>query len=176
MSESESTAPAPIAPPGQIPDSRARAREDANRRNARKSTGPRDTKRTRYNATKHGLLSQALTDLDDAGACRRLLVSLTAELAPVGTVETLLVESIALAHVRVKRARRLEAEHIRDARQRDRDRLSYYPENGGSTSLGAEKMSELADAFARYETMHENRLYRALSHLRQLQVDRLRAV
>src|SRR5271169_1830104 len=46
------------------------AKASANRRNARMSTGPRDTSSTRLNATRHGLLSEGITELDDAEGYR----------------------------------------------------------------------------------------------------------
>lgn len=41
-------------------------RIEANRRNALLSTGPGNTERTRYNAIRHGLLAEGLTQWDDA--------------------------------------------------------------------------------------------------------------
>jgi len=41
-------------------------RISANRRNAKKSTGPNNTTSTRFNAAKHGLLAAGITELDDA--------------------------------------------------------------------------------------------------------------
>src|SRR5438034_4094665 len=43
---------------------------EANRRNGKKSRGPKDTSSTRFNATKHGLLANGLTELDDAEGFR----------------------------------------------------------------------------------------------------------
>ncbi|MEI6568591.1 MAG: hypothetical protein WCR20_18060, partial [Verrucomicrobiota bacterium] len=45
----------------------------ANRDNAKKSTGPRETSSTRWNAVKHGLTSQGITELDDHEAFERFL-------------------------------------------------------------------------------------------------------
>jgi hypothetical protein len=39
---------------------------EANTRNALRSTGPKDTTATRFNAVKHGLLAAGVTELDDA--------------------------------------------------------------------------------------------------------------
>lgn len=85
---------------------------DANRKNALRSTGPKDTTSTRLNATKHGLLAQGLTELDDADAYRLLLERLTTRYQPVGDLEGFLVERIAFHITRLKRAGRLEAEYI----------------------------------------------------------------
>ena len=79
----------------------------ANRLNALKSHGPANTKLTRTNATKHGLLAAGITELDDE--------DLEKETNPVGTIEIVLVESIAVEIVRLRRARRLEGEHINGA-------------------------------------------------------------
>ncbi len=102
-----------------------------------------------------------------------------------------LVESIALAVLRIRRARRLEAEHITAALHPRITRASnsglaamlnqldsLSPEEvidpGVPASLSAGTITELADGFARYETMLENRLYRALNQLRQMQAERQR--
>ena len=173
MSDPTATSPAKLA---------------ANRENAQKSTGPGNTSSTRFNATKHGLLSVGVTELDDPDRYRDLLARLRDQFNPVGLVETFLVERMALAILRVERACRLEAEHVTATLNPpttrsvggDLDRL--YAESFGTVevvdpglpaSLSAEKLAELADCFGRYETAHENRFYRALNQLRQLQAERL---
>ena len=87
-------------------------RISANRRNAKKSTGPKNTISTRFNATKHGLLASGVTELDDAEGYRATLHDLTQEKHPVGALEGFLVESAALDLTRLRRVRRLEAEYI----------------------------------------------------------------
>jgi hypothetical protein len=84
----------------------------ANRANGQKSHGPTDTTSTRYNATKHGLLSAGITELDNAEGYQTTLRELIRELNPVGVREMFLVESMAVDMVRSVRARRLEAEYI----------------------------------------------------------------
>ncbi len=74
----------------------------ANRRNSLKSTGPKtpDGKSaSRYNATKHGLLSrEVLLPGEDEAAFRELGELLREELQPVGELENLLVDRIVAAH------------------------------------------------------------------------------
>ena len=96
-------------------DSISPAKAEANQRNARKSTGPKDTTSTRLNATKHGLLAQGITELDDAEAYTALLRRLNHAHRPVGDIEAFLVERIALAMVRLRRIARMEAEYITGA-------------------------------------------------------------
>lgn len=86
---------------------------DANRRNARKSTGPKTPvgkDAVRYNAVKHGLLSrEVLLPGEDEPTLKDLSERLHDELQPVGELETLLVEEIIAAFWRLRRLRRVEA-------------------------------------------------------------------
>jgi hypothetical protein len=158
----------------------------ANQRNAQLSTGPSNTTSTRYNSVKHGLRAEGVTELDDPDRYRALLAGLRAEFNPVGMVEVFLVERLVLAMLRVQRACRLEAEHVTAALNPpitqtvggDMD-MSWQEafgrveviDPGLPGSLTAATVEEL-DNFTRYETMHENRLYRAVNQLRQMQRDR----
>ncbi len=84
----------------------------ANRENALKSSGPHNSSLSRFNAMRHGLLAQGITELDCPTEFRGLCSRLEAEAAPVGEVETALVRYIALCIVRLRRAAILEAEFI----------------------------------------------------------------
>src|SRR6266699_2394189 len=88
----------------------------ANQQNARRSTGPRTLEgkaRVRHNALKHGLLAKEvivpLGDEHEKRAEFELLVDdLWQHYAPVGPIETMLVDRIAVAHWRLRRAIRAE--------------------------------------------------------------------
>jgi hypothetical protein len=86
---------------------------EANRQNARKSTGPRTPEGKALasrNALKHGLLSQELLLPDeDEAALKELGERVRADLQPVGELEDLLVEQIIAAVWRLRRLRRVEA-------------------------------------------------------------------
>ena len=86
----------------------------ANRRNAKKSTGPKTPQgkaAVRLNATKHGLLSkEALLPGEDEVAFLELAERLRAELRPAGELEALLVERIVAAHWRLGRLAKVEAD------------------------------------------------------------------
>jgi hypothetical protein len=162
------------------------AKIEANQRNAQKSTGPRNSASTRYNAVKHGLLSKGIVEIDDPDVYRDLLARLTAELRPVGVIETFISEGIALDIVRILRVRRLEAEAITaslnppitkteggiDLDIQDMIGTTVVLDPGLPASLPSEVVERLADGFARYETMTANRLLRAVKELRQMQRDR----
>jgi hypothetical protein len=85
----------------------------ANRRNGRKAPGPKDTSSTRFNATKHGLLANGLTELDDAEGFRETFRDLKRGDAQV--LNNFLCECLALLIVRMRRIPRIEAECITGA-------------------------------------------------------------
>lgn len=90
-------------------------RVQANRENARHSTGPRTLAgraRSRLNAVRHGILTREVFDAEDPKGRRefqRLFDRFSADLAPVGPLEELLVERIVTCACRLARVLRAEA-------------------------------------------------------------------
>lgn len=85
----------------------------ANRRNAQLSTGPRTAEGkswSRRNALKHRILASALLfdGADDLAEFNELISALTLDLAPVGKLEELFVEKIAVCLWRQRLAQRCE--------------------------------------------------------------------
>ncbi len=87
---------------------------EANRRNARRSTGPKSAAgktRAAGNALKHGLRAeQVVVAGEDAEAFDDLLALMHDEFQPQGVLELQLVERIAACTWRLRRAYRIEAE------------------------------------------------------------------
>jgi len=85
----------------------------ANRRNARKSTGPKTAAgkdRAKGNALKHGLTAAQITVFDERPEDFESFYSgLLAALSPVGALEEQLVERIAVCAWRLRRVYRIEA-------------------------------------------------------------------
>ena len=96
------------------------AQREANRANCQRSTGPKTAEGkaiSRMNAVTHGILSaqvvvQGLQVRERRKDFQELRKRLWAELAPVGTVEEMLVDRIATAHWRMRRALMAEAGEI----------------------------------------------------------------
>jgi hypothetical protein len=79
---------------------------EANRRNAKKSTGPKTSvgrATSSWNSTRHGLLSKSLPPIYGQGKKQfaRLLTTLQQDLDPIGTLEEVLVEKIAQEYWRL---------------------------------------------------------------------------
>ncbi len=94
---------------------------EANRRNAKLSTGPKTARgktNSSWNSTRHGLLSERLPML--YGRTKRhftsLLNNLQQDLEPVGTLEQVLVEKIAQEYWRLSVAAWHEAEELEIAK------------------------------------------------------------
>ena len=160
------------------------AKVKSNRRNSQKSTGPNDTSSTRYNAVKHGLLAEGVTELDKPESFPAFCAKLEAELKPAGEIESFLVRQIALGIVRLKRVALLEAEFttaqlnppltetkpslLQTLNTMDTEEVVVL-DHGMPSRLSAEAVDALASKFGRYETQIENRLFRHLHELERLQ-------
>lgn len=92
------------------------AQFEANRRNALKSTGPKDTSLTRSNALKHGLTAEKLvvSPYENPVEYENLLERFRMESQPETAVEEILVELIAASSWRLRRIRRAERAEIQE--------------------------------------------------------------
>ena len=171
--------PPPNAGSQPAPKKSSERKIEANRKNGLRSTGPKDTTSTRFNAAKHGLLRVGVRELDDAEGYRAMLRDLKQEKNPVGPIEVFLVESAALDMTRLQRARRLEAEYItsvlnpptRDAPFPDFDEVHQgrIVDPGLPAQMACENVQPLVGVFQRYESMIALKLYRTLHELERLQ-------
>ena len=160
-------------------DAPGRARAETNRCNAKKSTGPRDTTSTRYNAVKHGLLAEGVTELDSPETFTEFCAKIATKLQPIGEIEAFLARRIALGMVRLKRAELLEAEFVTaqlnpPVTEVDPDLETMLGRTavidpGLPARIPADALGVLANTIARYETAIENRLFRALNQLERMQ-------
>lgn len=158
----------------------------SNRANAQLSTGPRTDrgkKWSRRNALKHGILSSALLlpepGTEDEDLYRQMLCRLRCDRAPVGQLEEMMVEKIAVSWWRLHRALRFEAQVI-ESKARERDRPTIYtslplkpaPESPGAKSriqpLCLPSDDEM-NRILRYDAASNRQLYQAINQLERLQ-------
>ena len=151
-----------------------------NRANSQKSTGPGNTSSTRFNAAKHGLLSNGVTELDDSDSYRNLLCRLDEDYA--AEMSRFLIKRIALKMVRLERIVRLEAEHLTSILnpatygEVENDPLKgiLFPTSplidpGLPASISSETVAVVASTFRRYETSIENGMYRDMHEFERFQ-------
>jgi hypothetical protein len=147
----------------------------ANRRNARKSTGPRSAEgkaRSAQNAIKHGLTSRQIVLEDESEAeFQELRRNLHDDLAPESQLETLLVNRIAAQQWRLARIPGIEAELMAALRE---DLVDGPRGLGEAWRSDAGPYGGALTRLARYEAMLERSVTRLLEQLRRVQAERRR--
>jgi hypothetical protein len=155
---------------------------DANRANARNSTGPQTPAgkaAVRLNALKHGLTAQdAVLPFENQDQFEEIAKSYEEHYHPLGPVEILLVQQIVMAAWRLCRLRGMETAAFE---------LRFAEHAGGIAHecRGLSGLHRLASVFlrdvrdanpltvlARYETRFERSFYRGLHELERLQATR----
>jgi hypothetical protein len=161
----------------------------ANRANAAHSTGPRTEEgkaRSRLNALKHGLLATEAANFGVEGEpARKAFEGLSDRLEnyyrPRGPIEEILVQKIAIATWRLKRAMRFEARAIHEAGERAATPYEDWSyDHKGRTHKYVIKLRDwgidgvtLPDSpqmalLMRYEGTINRDLYRAMNEIRKL--------
>lgn len=160
------------------------ARNTANARNAQKSTGPRTSSgkaHSRLNGLRHGLRAEivVLPDIERAKEWEEHRAHLGDALRPQNYLEDLLVDRVALATWRLRRAARAEQAHVahrldRAAGEAGLDTLMARPGREPRDAAACERNFTMShsvpsdELLARYETSAERSFHRALETLRLL--------
>ncbi len=165
-----------------------KAQINANRNNAKKSTGPRSEEgkaRVAKNALKHGLLARdTVLPGEDPAEFDSQLSALEADIRPANSLEFELVRQIADAQWRMRRLTRLETGFLAAslaAKRRLMERLhpeSLQPGYDGETLLLGSAIVDRTDALvhlARYDGHLSRRFFRAVQQLRDLRRDESKA-
>ncbi len=153
---------------------------EANRANAKKSTGPRTAAgkaRVRHNSVTHGLRTEDVVvrggpTAEDPAEFSYLLGSMLNDCKPKGALERVLVERLAVSYWRLRRAYRFEARAIEQANKPNPmskmlEELSQLPVN----KPGPQELPGLRslDKLVRYEMMIDRELLRTAAQLQHLQ-------
>ena len=163
-------------------------RAAANRRNARLSTGPKTEQgknHSRRNAIKHGILASALLitageGAEDPAEFNEFMTGLRRDLAPVGTLEEMMVEKIAVCWWRQKRVLSCEAGLVRRAFAPNPNHEQLLDRLANGTWSEPRKWQRLkdhlrlpssddVDRILRYETANNRQLVYAINQLERLQ-------
>ena len=158
---------------------------EANRKNARKSSGPRSAEgkaRSSRNSAIHGLTGKSpILPGEDPADLRDLAESYCAELHPVGQAEHDLVERMAIATYRLRRVARIEV-GLFDLRLRHHPMPDKNNEDGRADPLAWAYQIDgsggngLLDRLARYEGRIRSEYSRCLKDLQTLQAARKKSL
>jgi hypothetical protein len=154
----------------------------ANRNNAKKSTGPRTEEgksRVSQNALKHGLLARdAVITGEDPAAYEAQLAALEADIQPDGALECELVRQMADAQWRMQRLARLEAAYLNSCLDNRRQIKAgahpmprHYSDEENTLMLGYSLMGNTTNRLsqlARYDAHLSRRFERAIQQIAKL--------
>jgi hypothetical protein len=164
-------------------------RNEANRQNAQKSTGPKTAEGkavVSQNAIRHGLLAtETLLPDEDTVIFDDFHQRLSNDLKPVGGLEELLIDRIVSSAWRLNRLMRIEVSMLRgeiegiqqEQEQKDEDppwllTVNKRPSTSHPLGLAFRHREDTVTKMSRYETALERALYRALHELQRIQATR----
>lgn len=156
---------------------------EANRRNARKSTGPSTPQGKAIaakNAICHGLTANQVTAPgEDPEAFSAFAEDMAGDLAPLGPVEEALAERIAVCAWRLRRVARLEAAHATFQAQHAARAIAegFAGWSEGLSEVGVEGhmvplRAEVLTTLSRYEGGIERSMFKAFHELERMQARR----
>ena len=157
----------------------------ANRRNAKKSTGPKTQSgkiAASKNALKHGLLSKYVVIHDENQAdFDQFRERMIEQFTPEGELEYLMTDRVVSGFWRLQRVARIESELFNKMFDNVRARLKagalYYNKKPGEPTLGQAiafdmESSNLLNKYRRYESFIDRSVFKALHELQRLQAVR----
>ncbi len=123
----------------------------ANRANAQKSTGPKDTSKTKYNGVKHGLTAlHALLPWEHKEDLDAIIESFESRWKPVDNYERLLVKQAAEAYWRMERSLRMEASMFETIVNAEYEAAGAQPGDLHAGHLEAVSFMKAGDSIDRY--------------------------
>lgn len=137
---------------------------------------------SKYNALKHGILKETVSEYEQSFS-KDVMERLNSQFQPVGVLEKILVDRIAVYCVRLFRGAKAENEYMQSVlnpRQVTVNELippivftETIVENEGYTpTVTHEMVDRLSSTFLRYEIALENRMYKAIHELQRMQAVR----
>lgn len=125
---------------------------------------------SRYNAIKHSILRESVTEYEKANA-QQIYNELADELKPIGRLQELAVELIASNMVRLTRISKAESEAIRQELHPvmpSLDLTHLSPDKNAYEAKMSYGTMERLELYGRYQTATENRIHRLIALLRFL--------
>lgn len=131
---------------------------------------PHGKNKVRFNARKHGILANLIADYEE-NFFKNYADYLFEELNPNNCIEEILVERIVLNYLKLFRLMKAENEYIKNCLYPDIENFSLELKtvDGYTPKINHEQFATIVDIYNRYETSTENRLYKAIYALKELQ-------
>ena len=137
---------------------------------------------SRFNALKHGIFLQSISDYEK-GFYSNILKDFQIQFKPANSIEQILLERIALYYLKLYRVQKAETEFIKAELNPRKTKIeggidldtegligkSVVVNEGYTPLITDDCIQKLMDIYARYETTIENRLFRAIHELERVQ-------
>ena len=144
----------------------------ANQANAAKSTGPRDTSNSRFNATKHGLAGQIiLRTKEEAETYNTYSARLLPDLSPANAIEQDFAERIVFDSWRVHKAGVIE-QNLYATFEAVHDTGDLTEDDALNQAAAFEKHQKAINLISLYQQRLERGIHRNLDMLRKMQKER----
>lgn len=153
----------------------------ANRENGKKGGVKTDKGKavSKYNALKHGILNETVSEYEQSFS-RDIVDRLNSQFQPIGVLEKILVDRIAVYYVRLYRVAKAENEYMQSIlNPREVNVTDLIPpisftettviNEGYTPTINHEVVDKLSSTFLRYEVALENRMYKAIHELQRMQ-------
>ncbi len=153
----------------------------ANRENGKKGGVKTDKGKavSKYNALKHGILNETVSEYEQSFS-RDIVDRLNSQFQPIGVLEKILVDRIAVYYVRLYRVAKAENEYMQSIlNPREVNVTDLIPpisftettviNEGYTPTVNHEVVDKLSSTFLRYEVALENRMYKAIHELQRMQ-------
>ncbi len=157
---------------------------EANQANAKKGGVKTEEGKevSKYNALKHGILTETVSEYEQSFS-KDVMDRLNSQFQPVGVLEKILVDRIAVYYVKLFRGAKAENEYMQSILNphqsyvKDLMPAPSFSEvivtNVGYTPIvKQEAVEKLSGTYLRYEIALENRMYKAIHELQRLQAVR----
>ena len=155
---------------------------EANQQNAKLGgvKTPAGKAKSKYNAQTHGILRHSVTDYEE-GFYSDILEDLTTQYEPQGVIEQILIERVAIHYLKLFRVQKAETEYMKSTLNprvvtnemysvlKNLNGKEEVLNEGYAPKVGSVVIEKLNGTYARYETINENRLFRALHELQRVQ-------
>ena len=163
-----------------ISEKQLKANQENGKKGGVKTNEGKET--SKYNALKHGILKETVSEYEQSFS-KDVMERLNSQFQPVGVLEKILVDHIAVYYVRLFRGAKAENEYMQSVlnpRQVTVNELippiiftETIVENEGYTpTVTHEMVDRLSTTFLRYEIALENRMYKAIHELQRMQAVR----
>lgn len=155
---------------------------EANKQNAKLGgvKTPQGKSVSRFNARKHAILSQSLTEYDKGVDIQSFIDELVDAYGQAVGLRGILIERAAVCYLKLYRIQVSETEHIKatlDPRIVTEglkwDTLEVVKNEGYTPLVSAESVERLVNIYGRYETTLENRLFRILHALEAMKTNQI---